>query len=61
MENQYKVGRKVGFVFKKIYGTNGGMAGKGESPYNIKQEGKSGLFLDAHLNRSTGGLFDKHN
>ena len=39
----------------------GEMAGKGKSSYNIKQEGKSEWLWDAHLNRSSGGLFTKHN
>ena len=36
------------------------MAGKGESPYNIKQEGKFGWLWTAHLNCSPGGTFVKH-
>ena len=35
----------------------GAMAQKGDSPYNIKQEDKSGWLWDAHKNRSPGGLF----
>ena len=38
----------------------GKMAGKGESPYNIKQEGKFGWLWTAHLNCSPGGTFVKH-
>ena len=37
----------------------GKMAGKGESPYNIKQEGKFGWLWTAHLNGSPGGTFVK--
>ena len=36
------------------------MARKGESPYNIKQEGKFGWLRTAHLNCSPGGTFVKH-
>ena len=36
------------------------MAGKGESPYNIKQEGKFGWLWTAHLNCSSRGTFVKH-
>ena len=39
----------------------GEMAGYGESPYNIKQEGKSGWLWEAHLNCNPGGLFVNHN
>ena len=38
----------------------GKMAGKGESPYNIKQEGKFRWLWTAHLNCSPGGTFVKH-
>ena len=38
----------------------GKMARKGESPYNIKQEGKFGWLWTAHLNCSPGGTFVKH-
>ena len=36
------------------------MTGKGESPYNIKVEGKIGWLWNAHLNCSPGGTFCKH-
>ena len=36
------------------------MAGKGESPYIIKQEGNIGWLWNTHLNRSPGGIFDKN-
>ena len=36
------------------------MVRKGESPYNITQEGKTGWLLDA-LNCRPEGLFVKHN
>ena len=39
----------------------GKMAGKGESLYNIKQEGKFGWLWTDHLNCSPGGAFVKHN
>ena len=37
----------------------GKKARKGESPYNIKQEGKFVWFWTAHLNCSPGGTFVK--
>ena len=38
----------------------GKMVRKGESPYDIKQEGKIGWLWTAHLNCSPGGTFVKH-
>ena len=38
----------------------GKMAGKGGSPYNIKQEGKFGWLSTVHLNCGPGGTFVKH-
>ena len=36
------------------------MAIKGESPYDIEQEGNHGCLWNSHLNRSPGGHFVKH-
>ena len=38
----------------------GKMAGKGESPYSIKQEGKIGWLWNALLNHGPGSTFVKH-
>ena len=57
MENENKVGRSDLFSKKYIYGMNGeNMAKKGESPYNIEQEGNHECLWNAHLNRSPGGI-----
>ena len=50
--------RLVGLIcfLKNIYGMNGEhIAKKGESPYNIEQEGNHGWLWNAHMNRIPGG------
>ena len=42
------------FLKKYIWDEWGNMAKKGESPYNIEQEGNHGCLWNSHLNHSPG-------